>query len=510
MKTNSSEKLIEILENKNISFNENCIGDKTLFKKYSYYQVINAYKLLFITDVENIDKIKENIGSNKNLKTYRKDFSIKSNISDSELFECICTTICNKYGIVAENIDDKLKFITKIDYHLHRYDNSPHYRDFVRMYKFEHELRLMLLKYVLIIEESIKNIFIKYLNDNSKSADYLVNMKNYNTSSFNNKAFDTMRLIIQKHNNDYSKPIKTKRRQELTIPYWILINELTMNETYTTIENLNSSDSLAIFTEATNFFTLSNIEIKKDKDGKIKISEKDKKLVSTFKSLLFYLGKFRNMLAHNQPIYTYNIEEYHINSDIKFVYEMPKTKKEFYDEKGNLLTKEEQQYKINGNIMRDLILFFGKDKYNGRNQKVNLNLSFIIYIISKVLNHIDKNNMFYEEITQIYRKYSLILVDKKVEVEDYNILQDYLNFIRNCKINDYDIPQLLMKIENGEAYSRELNRIIREYEALMITIKKSSEKIKINEQKSKYLPFKEFKRYTEFTGIDKNFFSIIK
>ena len=182
----------------------------------------------------------------------------------------------NKYGIIADSLEDKLKFINKIDYHLHRYDNKPRYRDFIRMYKFEHELRLMLLKYVLIIEESIKNIFIKHLNDSSKSADYLVNMKNYNTSSFNNKAFDTMKLIIQKHNNDYSRPIRTKRKQELTIPYWILINELTMNETYTTIENLNPEDSLIIFTKATNFFTQSNIEIKKIKNGELKIAEKEK------------------------------------------------------------------------------------------------------------------------------------------------------------------------------------------------------------------------------------------
>ncbi len=66
------------------------------------------------------------------------------------------------------------------------------------MYKFEHELRLMLLKYTLIIEESMKNIFIAYLNDHNAKADYLVNMHNYNTSSIKNKAFDTMKLIIGK------------------------------------------------------------------------------------------------------------------------------------------------------------------------------------------------------------------------------------------------------------------------------------------------------------------------
>ena len=45
METNSTRKLISITENKGIKFS---VGDKSLFKKYSYFQVINAYKNLFV------------------------------------------------------------------------------------------------------------------------------------------------------------------------------------------------------------------------------------------------------------------------------------------------------------------------------------------------------------------------------------------------------------------------------------------------------------------------------
>ena len=506
MQTNNTQQLIKILEHKNIFFNN---GDKKTFKNYGYYQVINAYKLLFVTGIEKIEDIRKNINNGNELERYRKEFKIKQGVSDDELFDFICKSICDKYGIIAKTLDERLRIINKINYHLHVYKNKPLYSDFIRMYKFEHELRLCLLKYVLIIEENIKNIFIKYLNDNGKSADYLVNMKNYNTSSFNNKAFDTMKLIIQKHNNEYSKPIKTKRNQDLTIPYWILINELTMNETYTTIANLNYGDSWNIFCELTNFFTLTDIKIKKKKSSEIKMTDKEKNLISTFKSLLFYLGKFRNMLAHNQPIYMYNIDKVIVTDRVYFEYDMPKTKKNFTDSNGKIIDKNAQQYKINGNIMRDLIVFFGKDKYNGRNQKVNLNLSFIIYVISKMLNHIDKNNTFYTEIVKIYKKYNLILLEDSKEIKNIDRLEELLSYIESFKISTYDFDDLRRKIINKEPYLRELKSTIRNYENAICFIKKYTKQIKVLNCSSKYMPFKEYKRYNEFTGIDKNFFDII-
>lgn len=536
MKTHNNDKLIEILKKKNIRFNVEKNFENALFKKYSYYQVINAYKNLFITDIEFIDDIKNNIFSNneESVERYRKEFEISTYGSDDEFFEKVCSSICDKYGLKAENSDEKLKIINKIEFHQHVYANGPLYRDFIRMYKFEHELRLMLLKYVLIIEESIKNIFISYLNNNNKSADYLVNMENYNTSSINNKAIDTIQLIVKKYNNMNSRPVKKKRDQDLTIPYWILINELAMNETYNTILNLNLQDSTCIFAELTSFFTRVNINVTKN-DNDIIISDKDKSLIETFKSILSYLGKFRNMLAHNQPIYIYNIESYNINSDIKFKYEMPSVKykrieKEFNDlkskdieakrsddtivinddKKYKDIARVNQQYRLNGNLMRDLVVFFGLDNYNKRNQEINLDLSFIIYIISKILNQIDKNNNFYDEITSIYSKYSIILIDNKIELNSIELLEKHLDCIDNLTMEKFDIEELIKKIDNGEAYVKKLKHAINEYESAINQIRTSRKKINIVNVDSKYKPFKEYKRYMEFTGINKQFFSILK
>ena len=148
MNTNSTNKLIEILERKQIKFEK---GEKALFKKYSYYQVINAYKDLFVKDIEYIEDIKKNIQKNVNIDFYRNAFKIKPDVEDKDLYENICNKICDKYGLKANNLREKEADIKQIKYHLHIYGKNAQYGNFVRMYKFEHELRLMLLKYTLII-----------------------------------------------------------------------------------------------------------------------------------------------------------------------------------------------------------------------------------------------------------------------------------------------------------------------------------------------------------------------
>lgn len=144
MNTNSTNKLIEILERKQIKFEK---GEKALFRKYSYYQVVNAYKSLFIQDIEQIDTIRNNILQNKDIEFYRNSFKIKPEVKNEELYEKICDKICEKYGLKANFLEEKEENIKHIQYHLHKYNSTTKYGDFVRMYKFEHELRLMLLKY---------------------------------------------------------------------------------------------------------------------------------------------------------------------------------------------------------------------------------------------------------------------------------------------------------------------------------------------------------------------------
>ena len=97
-----------------------------------------------------------------------------------------------------------------------------------------------------------------------------------------------------------------------------------MNQTYYAIANLKEEDSTRIFLECTNFFT--ELNINPDNKGKRTAQiDKEKSQINMFKSILCYLGEFRNMLAHNQPIYCYNIDFFDINQTPSFNYEFPRT-----------------------------------------------------------------------------------------------------------------------------------------------------------------------------------------
>ena len=57
MKTIKTVKQIDRLKQKNI----NCKGNADVFDKYSYFQLVNAYKPIFASDVMNIDEIKHEV-----------------------------------------------------------------------------------------------------------------------------------------------------------------------------------------------------------------------------------------------------------------------------------------------------------------------------------------------------------------------------------------------------------------------------------------------------------------
>ncbi len=505
METNSTNKLITITENKGINFFR---GDKSLFKKYSYFQVVNAYKNLFAYDEDTIEEIKDNIANKVKIDFYRKSFEIKDDIDDNNLYEAICNRICKKYGLNGSTLVEKEEQIKIIKYHHHIYNPGTLYTDFVRMYKFEHELRMMLLKYTLIVEESIKNIFISYLNDINAKPNYLINMDNYNTSSLKSKSFDTMKLIIDKYDNLKSKPIKRKRDQHLIVPYWIIINELAMNQTYYAIANLNSSDSYKIFLRCLNFFTQLNLS--EENRGKTqKQLDYEKRMVNNFKTLLCYLGEFRNMLAHNQPIYCYNVLNYSINGNPKFEYELPIANPERTDKKGNKVPIEKQQINIMGSLMNSLREYYGSDNFNSNNS-TKLDLSKIIYILYKMLQHIDKNTNFYSELVEIYSKYNIVLSKSIIEVENSKQINALKLIISELSNYDMETSSFIEKIESGKAYKMELKSKEKQLKEIIKQINSISKNINVNEIKSKYKHFPARKRYTEFTGINANFFKNIK
>lgn len=88
METHNTNKLIKILLRKGIVFER---GDKQLFKSYDYYQVINAYKNLFVSSIEGIRDIFLNIQNNREIDRYKMNFNITRSMNNSDLFKDIFT-----------------------------------------------------------------------------------------------------------------------------------------------------------------------------------------------------------------------------------------------------------------------------------------------------------------------------------------------------------------------------------------------------------------------------------
>lgn len=503
MEKHSNSLLIKGLEAKNIKFQN---GEKAKFNSYSYYQVINAYKSLFVSDVETIDNIYDNINNGIKINEYKTSFGITAN---TDIFREICKKICKKYGLkYSSTMKDAVlkKNISKIDYVHHIYLPNTQYGDFLRMYKFEHELRNLLLKYTLIIEESIKNAFIKRLNNiPDVKANFLSDINNYDTSRGNNDALDTLKLIFEKQKNKHSKPIQRKRNQDITIPYWILINELTMNETYNVIKNLKPEISLLVFQDCLNHFTNKNVDIN-DKSKPRKQIKSEKGMIISFRTLIKYIGLFRNMLAHNQPIYSYNHKDTCLINYPTMSYEIPRV-----DTKKNPTIPEIiQQHKINSVTMYDLEKFFGQDKYNANNSSRDINLSFIIYVIYKIISTIDKNTRFYEELINLYKKYSIILNLEEKQIDDVIPVESLMNEIEKMNMLELDYKDIVDKIEKGNSYKQEIRSFLSKFDDNKKKINNLSNKIKIKEIKSKYNQFPVELQYTNYTGIDKKYFEDIK
>ncbi len=503
MEKHSNNLLIKGLELKNIKFQ---IGEKSKFNRYSYYQVVNAYKSLFVDSVETIDDIYNNINNGIKVNEYKKAYGISAN---NDIFREICKKICKKYGLkyIPTMKESSLKkMISKIDYVHHVYPIDTRYSDFLRMYKFEHELRLLLLRYTLIIEESVKNVFVKYLNNaKDTQANFLSDINNYDTAKGNNDALDTLKLIFEKQKNKHSKPILRKRKQDITIPYWILINELTMNETYNVIKNLKPEISILVFQDCLNHFTNKKVDIT-DKTKPRNQIKTEKGLIISFRTLIKYIGQFRNMLAHNQPIFCYNHKDYSLICFPNMSYDMP-----WVDMKKNPTPPEiDQQHKINSVTMYDLASFFGTDKYNANNSCRDINLSFIIYVIYKIISTIDKNTEFYDELVHLFEKYNLILTLNRKVVENPIEIETMIKEIEKINMIEIDYKELNEKIKNKDSYKQELRSFASNFNETKRKLNLCSNKIKFKEIKSKYDSFPAEKRYTDYTGINKDYFVNIK
>ena len=493
MKSYTNTKLRKKLQNKGILLDDK---KKQHFDKYSYYQVINAYKNIFSTGIENIDDIEKNINNSNDIDRYRKCFAIYDDVSNSNLYRRILINICQKYGIGFKGTDsnEELKIKIKgIKYYNHLYSNKVIYSDFIRVYKFEHELRNVLLRYTLIIEENLKNVLVTYLNSIEAKDTFLTDINQYDTTPKNiTNSINSIKKIFDKQTNKHSNPIKRKNDQELSVPYWIIINELTLGETIKLVINLDKNHMQNILEKCVNYFT--NVKLNKNEI----ITKEDEEVywnkLNVMREILNIVGLLRNSLAHNQPIYNFNVREYYSSKSNNVHYILPKAHNQL------------EQYILTTNYMSYLADFFGSDKYNSFAGNTNIDLSWVIYIIYKIISYLDKNTNMYNELLHVYKKYNIILRPDRISINKIELYEKILDKLHNYSNYNFNVNNIKDKYENNERIKMKLislNKQINDMQDDMKSLLKENSK---NNDCMKYTHFLFDRAYTKYTGIDKKYF----
>lgn len=497
MKSYTNTKLRKKLQNKGIILDDR---KKSCFDKYSYYQVINAYKNIFSTGIENIDDIERNINNLVDIDRYKKNFSISEDIGSNALYREILIKICQKYGITFKLTDSNNELKNKIKgikYYNHLYSNKVIYSDFIRIYKFEHELRNILLRYTLIIEESLKNVLVTYLNSIEAKDTFLTDINEYDTSPKNiTNAINSIKKIFDKQTNKHSNPIKRKNNQELSVPYWIIINELTLGETIKLIINLNKIHMQSILENCVNYFT----DVRLNKDSLITDEDKEKywNKLNVMREILNIIGLLRNSLAHNQPIYNFNVKEFYSSKSGKVHYILPKA------------DKQQEQFKLTTKYMSYLAEFFGSDRYNSFSGNANIDLSWVIYIIYKIIFHLDKNTNIYNELVYVFKKYNIILRPDRISTNKFELYEKMLKKLDYYSNYNFNIIGIKEKYDNNERIKMNLislNKQIKDMQDEMKLLLNDNTK---NNDCLKYTHFLFDKAYTKYTGIDKKYFDKLK
>lgn len=472
-----SQRLLDHLQSKGVIFRDEDIES---FKNSDYFQVVNGYKRLFVERCETIDEMIDNIDKGIDIERYAKEFSAGDVRDPSSLKGLIVDQIYARRcpGGNCFSLEEKKETISQTRFKHHVYISGSTFADFRRMFDFEHELRAVLLKYVLVIEDTIKRIFISYLNDHDRPEDYLLDIKNYKRPA-NGRDFgvQTLKKVLDILGNNKSAPIKRKNEQGLPAPYWVVINEMTLNQTFETIKNLKEDDSNKIFESILRALTPYRGII-------------DPELAQAFQNAIHYLAEFRNVLAHNSPIYSYNVSYDSFGASQGPVYVAPVPQKDSDPFDG--------QNKICARFLLQIKNLYGRDSYNSISNDFHINLAMMIYLLSHIMKTIRPKTNFGNEVRSIYSKYNVFPVNSNEPSIEGKSIEPLFSSL--AKLSDaYSFFQQSPDVaEAKKKIVKVVPKILKEYR-----------KLKYSSDTPKYAPFPRTDNYNKYSGVTTDLLKII-
>ena len=171
------------------------------------------------------------------------------------------------------------------------------FEDVINLYNFDSELRLLLVKYLQLIELSIKSNFAYFLTTKYNNPHIILEKKLFKNKIFFNESIEKLKqsflnsdeLFTIHYKNNYEEPLP---------PLWVCVEFMTFGELSKWMHNLN------------------------DKDTKLIAKEYNIKSIHIFRTFLYHLTEIRNKCAHHSRIWNKTFSH-------KFV--IPKQFKKFFN-----------------------------------------------------------------------------------------------------------------------------------------------------------------------------------
>lgn len=200
------------------------------------------------------------------------------------------------------------------------YKSNAKFNDIYQLYRFDESLRSIFLKYILIVERSIKSLysyaFCSTIGD--KQCDYM-NKNNYNYKLYKDDIDDFFEILTKKTNpknkkNGEHKYLYHYLNKYQEVPLWVLVNTMTFGNISKMYE-----------------FSLNKVQSK--------ISVEFKYVYSNhLVSMLNVISKFRNVCAHNERLYNYRTKNSIPDFPIHKILKIPKNGAQYKYGKNDLFS----------------------------------------------------------------------------------------------------------------------------------------------------------------------------
>lgn len=237
---------------------------------------------------------------NQQLKILRKRNLIISNGSKAKsiLIRENYYLLINGYkDIFLDTVETKKR---KEDY----YKSNTTFEHIFSLYEFDRNLRNILIKYLLMAENSIKSKIAYRFSEVNKDPFSYFNINNYqpNNHEMTTRLIATLSNVVKENTDSKTKkgPFYHYFSQHKELPLWVLITKMTLGQACNFYYNLPASIKAQILTDVLCEFSHNSLH-------KPKVSAE--KYISEFSGILNCLNRFRNVCAHEDRLYSYEARD---------------------------------------------------------------------------------------------------------------------------------------------------------------------------------------------------------